>query len=659
MNSQYFYFSFWFLVVSVILCAVWSFIIRAKHLTKKNVVNPINVFFVSSFLSLLILLIPKAYEQNGNYIIAFISSFRDSFNSMSFGTGLQTINSHIFADADDFLRDTEFLQRLYVCFLSSLIPLFSIRALFLLFKDSFTPLLCKLNIKSNLHVFSSINEKSLVIAKDIFSNNKNAKIVFCSSSKQGTENTHIDQARRINAWITKKSLLGIDLNNRFASGKAFLYFIDKDEKYNVRLALDVAKNIENIKRDINLLVFSSRESSEHVIDIANKKSQNKHVRIDLFNEARRTVYNLVYEHPIYSVGSENEPVNIMVLGAGSYGLEFAKAAAWCSQMISKKFVIRLFDKQNKENSIGFPFARLSKNLNKIGTSLDAAFVFCDVFSEEFESLCFENTDYAFIDLGEDDLNIKAALLVRMIYSRKASAMSDRNVHASMPKTVIRIRNAETKKIVEALDDTNIIPYGTFEDVFSGSSIYNWKIDRMAEFIHACYYYHIQTVSEISSDANAYELIKAGMIDYRKQTELFKRSSRATAIHSKYKFFDMGIGVDRQKLFSQEYDNIFNTFKEQLLRIEHHRWNTFQMLDGWAPWEKKDFIKNTHKNNNAKLHAYLAPFDELKSIAETIYGGKIDPTEHDRIIIESMRFAYLIGEYNEPADVVIKKYLQSI
>lgn len=657
MNSIHFYISATVLFASAAICCIWNYVIHIKRLTKKPIVNPMNVFSVSVFAALLIIFIPTANNLNGNFAIALISSFMDSIDSISFGNSLKDMNARVFGNIENLLSSTSFTQRFYVSILYVLGPVLGARAVFLIFRDSFTQLRCLFNIKNNLHIFSELSEKSIVAAKDIVSENKNTKIIFCSVGNNIPENSLIERARTINALLTKKSISGFKTGNGISFGKTYLYFIGKDEKNNVRLALDKVKSIEKTKKDIDLLVFSSQESAEYVIDIANKSSANKHIRIDLFDEAQRTAYNLVFEHPVCDVEEKDEKINIMVLGMGNYGLAFAKAVSWCSQMMNRKFDIKLFDKQNKEDFTGFPFAELSTKLKKIGTELNTEFVVCDVFSEQFNYFRFKKTDYILIALGEDELNLKAALLMRKLYSRKVTESAFAVSDETAPRIIIHIQNAETKKIVQALNDPHLIPYGTLEDVFKGSNIFNWKIDRIAEFIHACYYCHSRQIFKLQSEAERFKAFEEGMFDYRKQNELNKRSSRATAVHGKYKFYDMGIDPSKEKLLSKETADTVDSYGEKLLRAEHNRWNVFQMLDDWEPWDKNTLIKNTHKNTTAKLHSYLAEFDELKPIAEFIYGEGADPVEYDRIITDSLRFAYMYGIYEANLKEIINEYLK--
>ena len=101
----------------------------------------------------------------------------------------------------------------------------------------------------------------------------------------------------------------------------------------------------------------------------------------------------MYEYPVYEAKGKDNHINIMIIGAGNIGLEIAKATAWCSQMTSRTFSVKIFDKDKKNEKADFPFRGLKEKLSKIGTPVDLEFIECDIFSDRFDALRFERADY--------------------------------------------------------------------------------------------------------------------------------------------------------------------------------------------------------------------------------------------------------------------------
>lgn len=624
------------LFIAMFFCVAWNLVIHFRRLKKSPVFNPMNVFTVCVFFSFMILFLPNAYKGDGNnYFFAVISAFFDTMDSIAFGNRLSDMLNRVLGEN----YNTETYWRIaYTCFISLLAPLLTTRTVFLIFRDWFTQIRVLLNIKDSLHIFSELNDKSITVAKDIAAHEKNSKIVFTGIGKKGTDSFFVEQARTINALLTKKTLNGFKISDKISKKRIYLYFITKSEKENIKYSLDKFNEIKSSKRETVVYVFSKNNSSERVIDLANSSNSNPNVKMVLFNTAQRIAYNLFYEHPLYDVDTDNKKINVMVLGSGHNGLEFAKVISWSSQMLNYNFSVKVFDKEAKNHIIGFPFNGLSEKLSSVGTKLDLEFYDCDIFSDKFDSLRFDKADYVTIDIGDDNSNLSAALHIKELYARKKTESAYVPSPFSMPKIITVIEDAETKKIVEALNDPAIVPYGTMIDVFTLENILNWKIDKIGEFLHACYYSYNIIKNNAHKDFNLCKLISDGINDYSSQSELNKRSSRAAAIHSKYKFHDIGVDTDADSLFSEKNDELLRIHNKDLLKAEHDRWNVFQMLDGWEPWDKDCLLKGTHRLKSAKLHAYLAEFDNLKSIAEYIYGKDEDPIEYDLVIISSMRLA---------------------
>ena len=636
MLENCFLMSFLILLISGICCAVWNLVIHFKRLSKLPVVNPINVFSVFTFIAFLILFIPNAFlEYKSNVFLALLSAFFDSMDSLSFGNRIEDMIERFFINYADVPNECIF----YACTVTLMVPVFAMRTVFVIFRDMFTQIRFTFNHKNSFHIFSELNDKSIIVAKDIIKKDKRAKIIFTSINKKLTNNLYIEQARKINALLTNKTLNGFRVSDVFSDKKLYLYFIGEDGKNNIKLALDKFEDMKNSRLETTVYVFSTDYTVERVVDLANSRKSNSKIKMELFNSAQRTAYNLMNEHPIYDVESDDETINVMILGAGHIGLEIAKAIAWCSQMINRQFSIRIFDKDRKNEKFGFPFNNLTEKLGEIGTTVNIEFFNCDIFSDKFDNLRFERADYITIDIGDDSENLAAALQMREVYARQKNEGAYAPSDIPSPKIITIIEDEETKKIVQALDDPMIIPYGAMCDVFNLDNIIDWEIDKVGEFLHACYNSFVYIKANQGKNIDYPWLINQGIDSYATQSELNKRSSRAAAIHNKYKFFDMGIDGVGDQLFTNEIENIFKNNNESMLRCEHNRWNVFQVLDGWQTWDKNRLLKGKHKDNSSKLHAYLADFNDLKSIAKYIYGESEDPIAYDQIVISSSRLAF--------------------
>lgn len=641
------------LFVSGVICSVWNIIIHIRKAQKLPLFNPINVFSVCTFVAMMLMFFSASFDENHNNILAAaVSALFDTVDSISFGNHLSDVLELMFGKSYGVSMPDNKLYFYYAVFISLLAPVLTTRAVFMIFRDTFTQIRCLFNLKDSLHIFSELNEKSIILAKDIISKEKNCKLVFTEVNKKETDVLYIEQARKINALLTKKSVNGFRVIDKLSKKAVYFYYINKNGKNNIKYSLDKFSQIKNMKRKITIFLFSTEGCAEQVVDLANAKNSNDNVKIELINESQRLAYNLIFDHPIYDVNSDDKQVNIMIIGAGHNGLEFAKAISWCGQMLNRNFSVRIYDKEDKSQKITFPFNNLREKLKNIGTNLDVEFKQCDIFSKDFESVRLNKADYIVVDIGDDNDNLTAALLLREMYSktRKNSAFVPSDFPSPKIFTVIEDENFRT--IVEALNDSSIVAFGTINDIYSCSNILNWKIDKIGEFIHASYYAHNQMKNVADNDINKSDLLKSGIIDYSVQPEVNKRSSRAAAIHTIYKFNDLGINTNN--LYSEENLKIIAEERDKLLRLEHCRWNVFQMLDGWEQWDMSEFARGKHKDKVARLHAYLAKFDDLKIIADSIYGAEEDPVEYDMVVIDSMLNAVAYGLYDIGIDEICAK-----
>ena len=645
--------------VSVVVCGVWNYVLHRKQLAKYPVLRPINVFSVCCVIAFLLLFIPQAFDDNEqNIIVAVIAAIRYVMDNLSFGNSLSTVTSAVFGSESVFATDVIRYQFLYLCFLSFFVPVLAARAAVTVFRNAFTQLRFSLNRTSSFCIFSELNERSVQLAEGI-SQDKKTKVIFTGIDRTSASDRYlVEQARKMNAMLTKRTVNGLHISDRFSKSPVCICFISADENKNIKDAVDKFAAVEKINREIRLCIFSVSESAQAVTDALNARAENGRVRAELFNEAQRMAYTLLFEHPLYEVNSDADEIRVMILGAGTYGLEVAKAVAWCAFLPSKKVSIRIFDRKNKEEVLGFPFLNLTERLQKIGTRCDLSFCCCDVFSTEFDEQRFDGADYIFVALGDDDsVNLAAAMQMRRLYARQEKTDGFVPETRRNPKIFVRLNSNVTKEIALSLHDPDTIPYATLEKVYRSCVLNDWQVDSVAQCIHAAYYGYRKMRYE-NDQTDALVLFAQGKADYCRQSEINKRSSRAAAVHCKYKLHALGIGLTPDALFSEQAERLLQQHTEELMRLEHDRWNTFQMLDGWDPWDPQHLIPGQHKCIGAKLHAYLAPYDALPDIAQTVYGGDADPSEYDRVILGVMRYAFACGTCGRICDADIRRLFNS-
>lgn len=315
-------------------------------------------------------------------------------------------------------------------------------------------------------------------------------------------------------------------------------------------------------------------------------------------------------------------ISVMIVGMGSYGMEFFKMLIWFCQIDSCKLEINLFDKapEGEYGGIESVIRRQCPELiEKNGTEYDIMmFDGVDFTTDGFAKLLetsddvsdrLGRTNIAIVCTGDDDLNIETSVYLREIF--------DRFNHVGMTKQDCnRSLEDEVPDIYSVVYDSR--KYGSI----SGNS--------KAEFLknHQEQKYHIQfigSVDEQYSYDNIYDAEKeATAFTYHNkwshtaddvlkerlkfdQFEFYRQSSMATAIHqsyleksSIYNSIKCLKGVKDGMLKKDDMCKCENCVKRK--KMEHTRWMAYMRSEGFS-YRKERF-------DRAKLHNDLVDWDEL-------------------------------------------------
>ena len=116
-------------------------------------------------------------------------------------------------------------------------------------------------------------------------------------------------------------------------------------------------------------------------------------------------------------------------------------------------------------------------------------------------------------------------------------------------------------------------------------------------------------------------------------EYNKKSSRAVAIHLKYKLYSIlkytyngdlesDLNSNLNEVLKQYNKLIDSEILKELTENEHNRWNAFTRTDGFKKVEPNDvekykIITKNNKHFLAKLHPALVSFEELERVGNLL------------------------------------------
>jgi|GEM_PF-465614 len=361
----------------------------------------------------------------------------------------------ILEHAGEILKGKSFngLYLFYCALLHILAPLSTVSYVLLLFKNVFAKLRFRMPSSYPIYIMSDLNERSIHLAKNIWNKDeRKAKIVFCDVYDEDVESNKglLLEAKRIKAICLNREITNLDVSKK--EQKVEFFLIADDETKNVNQALAI---IENNKKHFNrkVFVFATNVSSAYIIDSADKGAlfdvcdeyfeENKQVQTEKCFKVRRVdeshsfAWDTVSKAKIFDRAVEvngEKVISVLIVGFGRYGVEFLKATAWMCQMTGYKLEINVIDKIPEKENKRFKmiknqyseFYEMNKENIDGDAFYDIEFYFgVDICNESLTELIkdektkarLSRTTTAFVLLGDDDINIEAAVELRRAFDR--------------------------------------------------------------------------------------------------------------------------------------------------------------------------------------------------------------------------------------------------
>lgn len=457
--------------------------------------------------------------------------------------------------------------------------------------------------KKTVHIFSEVNEKSVTLLETI-KNKNNIIIIYNKENKK----EYRERIKNKEGIILKKNITDLKLNQY--NGKIKIYAISENQDENLNYTLNLLEENKTAKKDITIYVFSMNEEAQIILDSAEKHQ----IKTIIINEAQQMIYRMLDEIPLYK-NTQNNTISALIIGAGRIGTETIKAISWCGQMIDHQLEINIIDKnanqikkefQNKYPELSEPNYQIKFHEADINT-IDSTKI--------LETEC-QKTNYIVIALGDDCSNLNCAIQLRRYFLRKNNK----------PIINIVIENEEKKKQIESLKNErgnhyDFHPFGSIKELYGKTNILNEQIEEKAKRVHLAYN---------PSDKKLKEYYKI---------EYYKKSSRAFALHIKYKLYS--ILKDEMNNVEKIQEAINNPkIQEKLAKNEHDRWNSYMRSECYKKASIKE-VENYHQETNhhvhhlARLHPGLTHFENLDEIStqlSSIMNKTIDLKQSDYDII---------------------------
>lgn len=553
-----------------------AFLILA-FLTRNKQVKSLLIVTIGTLIAAFLLVFPL-YEQE---------LFLNFFQSFIFVIELPTLSEDVL-DFYDKLQTIFPLYRYLLYIYYILAPILTASVLFTFIRNKILLFRSASKTSKTVHIFSELNEKSFKLAKTI--KTKDNIVIICNPNEKSVYNY---EAKIKDIMLIQRKMNDINIKRYY--GKIKFYAIEENEDINLNHTLQFINNYRNTTKNITCYLFSNSKIASILLDSIDKGN----IETIIVNELEKIVYNVLDQKPLY-LYANNKHISVLLVGCGDVGMQFLKTIIWCGQMIDYTLEIKVIDEKATEieNKLLFECRELNSN------NYNLKFYETSVFVKE-ENLPLENVNYIIVALGDDAKNIEVAIKLRSYYSKNNTS----------PFIGLVTKNEEKQKLIlnlknEKEDAYNLYPFGSMKELYGTKSILNENIENLAKKVHLLY---------DKNDAN--------FKNYNK-LEYNKKSSRAVALHLKYKIYSVIEKIDIQEFASKLKDQ---KIVDLLAENEHNRWLSYERSNGYQKATIKDVLEYKSKVNNhiyhlAKLHPCLIPFKDLDKLSQEL--SKIFEKEFD-------------------------------
>lgn len=465
---------------------------------------------------------------------------------------------------------------------------------------------------SDAYIFSSLDEKSIALAESIRRKHADALIVFTDVFVRNEETSYeiVERAQKLRAICFKKDILSIDFDHHSERRKMFFFTIGNDETENINQSLKLIERYKWRGSACRLYVFSNRTECELLL---NKVDQGD-MLVRRIDAVQSMIYQNLYREGVklfedarklHGDGDSGEPIpiSVVIVGMGRHCTEMMKALSWYCQMDGYFLRMDVFDKDELAEE---KFKALCPGLmtDEYGpTEVDGKACYeirihsgIDVTTREFvdEIRKLRGASYVFISLGSDEMNIRMATTLRMLYERMANRpplpdLDDGREPELMPRIETVIYSANEDRQLERIKNFKGSSYvinfiGDIRSTYSEDVIMNSDLELSAMKVHGNWE---DSVEDRQTVARRWKEWKY---------EYSYRSSCAATLHS---IARVKLGLQKPNMSEEEVD--------RLAMLEHRRWVIYMRSEGYVPSKKYD--PNT-RNDLAKVHHSLVDWAAL-------------------------------------------------
>lgn len=570
-----------FLSLSILFTGMGiAYIVIAKNRANLRI-SVVNFLMITIFMADTLMFMPMYYNFFGNEE-GFSLFFKTVFVSLHNAVRLFIVDCDFEMVKEAVPRADYLLYYVYTCYAAILFllsPILTFSFIFSFFRNVSAHRKYMAKYSNDVYVFSEINEKNIKLASSIKDKFNDSAVVFANLEKN--DEISYEQCKEIGAIVFEENIQA--LNFMFHSKKKkinFLLFGD-DEALNTEQGIAII-NKYNKRKNTNVYVLSDNIEGELSLNAVSSGE----IKVRRIGNVRTIIYSILqdkgkelFDGAVTDKDGRNKDISAVIVGLGKYGSEMTRTLAWFCQMDGYKAEINAFDINADAESIfsdTCPELMDEKYNNHFEDNGEAQYKICihsgiNVNTVQFQNEIkkINNATYVFVALGDDELNIRTSIKLRMIFEQMGIK----------PKIQAVIESSDRKKALQDIKNYSGQPYeieciGSADDIYSYDNIFCSELEQEALKRH----------------------LKWGQEEDFWKYEYNYRSSMASALHRRMKIHCNIPGIEKVPSERNE--------KElwDLRYLEHRRWNAYMRSEG--------YVYAPQRNNLAKTHHCLVTFDVL-------------------------------------------------
>lgn len=329
------------------------------------------------------------------------------------------------------------------------------------------------------------------------------------------------------------------------------------------------------------------------------KTKEEHYNETVKTGATGAIQRLLYKYPLYDYKINDNDLNVLVLGCGTYSPKFIDIAFELSQIDHLRLNLTVACEEPDRDKKFYLNARPEfSNFISVDGNKD-----CERAENPYGFIEFKESHFN----QDNSYNSVESLLNSKTYSYIFIALNDENLNKNMARACYKYLQDKDKTLI------SYIVYKKTDEEFSEKA--NGKIGM----IPVC-------VTDTLIEQEEYEYLEQmalnvhllwstyGISDMQESVKEFfeneynYNSSLKMALSIKYKLHSIGIAVDRNdpNQTAIDFKKEFSENEDLLIMYEQKRWNVGQITDGWRVMEETEFssLINTTKDYVQMKHPII-------------------------------------------------------